>query len=64
MKYQAAVNALDRTDGSPEGRAQIRAEIERLRQETIRRREAEIDLLKQSEAANRSAGNSAEHRRD
>ena len=38
LKYQKAVNGLNRQDGSREGKKQFRAQVERLRQEYIRQR--------------------------
>nr|MDJ0883923.1 hypothetical protein [Desulfobacterales bacterium] len=47
-EYEKAVNALDRRDGSPEGREKTRLAIERLRAEHARRRDAEIARLKKA----------------
>ena len=46
LKYQKAVNGLNRQDGSREGKKQFRAQVERLRQEYIRQRELEIEKIK------------------
>ena len=45
-EYESAVNALDRRDGSPEGREKTRLEIQRLRAEYERRRDEEIARLR------------------
>ena len=47
-EYEKAVNALDRRDGSPEGRRKTRLAIERLRAEYARQRDAEIARLKKA----------------
>ncbi len=47
-EYEKAVNALDRRDGSPEGREKTRLAIERLRAEYARQRDAEIARLKKA----------------
>lgn len=46
IRYQAAVNALPRGDGTAAGKIKFRAEIERLRKESHLLRDAEIELLK------------------
>jgi hypothetical protein len=53
LKYQKAVNGLDRQDGSREGKKQFRAQVERLRQEYIRQRELEIEKIKRKAADGR-----------
>jgi TPR repeat protein len=53
LKYQKAVNGLDRQDGSREGKKQFRAQVERLRQEYIRQRELEIVKIKRKAADGR-----------
>ena len=47
-EYERAVNALDRGDGSSEGRARFRAEVDRLRLHYQALREEEITALKKS----------------
>ncbi|WP_432822638.1 tetratricopeptide repeat protein [Trichloromonas sp.] len=49
-EYERAVNALDRRDGSREGMARFRAEVERLRQHSLELREQEIQKLKRAAA--------------
>ena len=46
LQYQQAAKALDHGDTSPEGRKRFRAEVNRLRQLYIERREVEIGKLK------------------
>lgn len=46
-EYESAVNALDRRNGSPEGREKTRLEIQRLRAEYERRRDEEIARIKE-----------------
>jgi hypothetical protein len=46
-EYESAVNALDRRDGSPSGREKTRLEIQRLRAEYVRRRDAAIARIKE-----------------
>ena len=53
LKYQKAVNGLNRQDGSREGKKQFRAQVERLRQEYIRQRELEIEKIKRKAADGR-----------
>jgi hypothetical protein len=50
LKYQKAVNGLNRRDGSREGQEQYRAQVERLRQKHIRQRELEIEKIKRKAA--------------
>jgi TPR repeat protein len=50
LKYQRAVNGLNRQDGSREGKRQFRAQVERLRQKYIRQRELEIEKIKRKAA--------------
>jgi hypothetical protein len=53
LKYQKAVNGLNRQDGSREGKKQFRAQVERLRQKYIRQRELEIEKIKRKAAEGR-----------
>ena len=53
LKYQKAVNGLNRQDGSREGQKQFRAQVERLRQKYIRQRELEIEKIKRKAAEGR-----------
>jgi TPR repeat protein len=53
LKYQKAVNGLNRQDGSREGKKQFRAQVERLRQKYIRQRELEIEKIKRKAADGR-----------
>ena len=53
LKYQKAVNGLNRRDGSREGKKQYRAQVERLRQKYIRQRELEIEKIKRKAAEGR-----------
>jgi hypothetical protein len=50
LKYQKAVNGLNRRDGSQEGKKQYRAQVEQLRQKYIRQRELEIEKIKRKAA--------------
>jgi len=50
LKYQKAVNGLNRTDGSREGQKQYRAQVERLRQKYIRQQELEVEKIKREAA--------------
>jgi TPR repeat protein len=50
LKYQKAVNGLNRQDGSREGKKQHRAQVERLRQKHIRQQEQEIEKIKRKAA--------------
>jgi TPR repeat protein len=47
-QYEQAVNALDRSDGSPEGKARFRAEVNRLRLHYQALRDQEIEALKKT----------------
>ena len=47
-QYELAVNALDRRDGSREGKDNFRAEVNRLRLHYLNLREQEIEALKKS----------------
>ena len=53
LRYQQAVNGLNRQDGSREGQKQFRAQVERLRQKYIRQRELEIEKIKPKAAEGR-----------
>jgi len=48
-EYERAVNGLHRRDGSPEGKARFRAEVERLRLRYNELRNAEIEKLRREE---------------
>jgi accessory gene regulator protein AgrB len=56
LKYQKAVNGLNRQDGSREGKKQFRAQVERLRQKHIRQRKQEIEEIKRKAAERRQSG--------
>ena len=51
QQYQKAAKALDHGDNSLEGRKRFRAEVNRLRQQYVERRKAEIEKLKVQLAA-------------
>jgi TPR repeat protein len=50
LKYQNAVNGLNRQTGSQEGRKRFRADVQRLRQKYARQRELEIARIKREAA--------------
>ncbi len=45
LKYEKAVNGLNRGDGSPESQKQYRARVEQLRRKYVREREQEIEKI-------------------
>jgi TPR repeat protein len=45
LKYEKAVNGLNRGDGSPESQKQYRARVEQLRRKYVREREREIEKI-------------------
>jgi hypothetical protein len=45
LKYEKAVNELNRGDGSPESQKHYRARVEQLRRKHVREREREIEKI-------------------
>ena len=53
LEYQKAANGLRRRDGSREGKMRFRAQVEELRQKSVRQRELEIEKIKREAAEGR-----------